>query len=346
MEVKLKHKSTGNTRTEKVQLKERDTLGMTSKLAFTVGVDIPEETVSVRLPGIVEERPASTKLTVETSRIILPSQPRPLSLELLVSVDLHMSGDDTREPKISGLDGRLVAVDNSNMKCIILNEKLHKLGTPYKFKAHPHILVCVSHDALCVALDGRVVCLLSMSTDNTIRLTREMITSSNINSICCIILSQMVVSTYENFIRARTLSVDGVQSDFDKVVFPKKTFKYYDSTCTFVQSMNTLVLTDRFANTVYMYDTVKVTSRVFTNEIIQEPRVCCVGPGATVLVCSNNNNSIVHLSVDADLIGRYPVDMKYPETMCVSKDGTRFAVSNSAKGVKKLHLYKISAAMS
>ncbi|KAH3797608.1 hypothetical protein DPMN_151192 [Dreissena polymorpha] len=75
-----------------------------SKLAFTVGVDIPEQTVSVRLPGIVVERPASIKLTVETSRIILPSQPRPLSLELLVSVDLHMTGDDKREPKLSGLD--------------------------------------------------------------------------------------------------------------------------------------------------------------------------------------------------------------------------------------------------
>ncbi|KAH3803866.1 hypothetical protein DPMN_132136 [Dreissena polymorpha] len=289
--------------------------------------------------------------TVDNSRISLSSQPWPVTLELLVSVDLPQTGDDEEKPFLSGLDflpdGRLVAVDNNNMKCIILNEQLQRLGTPYKFKNYPHSVVCVSHDTLCVTGGVKQVCLLSVSTDNTITLTRKIDTTSNIDSICCMSPSNMVVSTYDEPRHARMLSVDGVESDFDHfLTFPLKTYEIDKSKCTYVQSKNTLVLTDQLAHTVYMYDTVKVTSRAVTNENIKEPRGACVGPGDTVLVCSEKKNSIVHLSVDGNILGTYPVHMKFPSCICVSKDGTRLAVSNRVNGIMKLHLYKISPAMS
>ncbi|KAH3870591.1 hypothetical protein DPMN_033779 [Dreissena polymorpha] len=82
----------------------------------------------------------------------LSSQLIQVTLELLVSVDLHKNGDDKEGLLLSGLDflpdGRLVALDNKNKKCIILNELLQRLGTPYKFKFFPHSVVCVSHDEL------------------------------------------------------------------------------------------------------------------------------------------------------------------------------------------------------
>ncbi|XP_052215385.1 uncharacterized protein LOC127833918 [Dreissena polymorpha] len=174
--------------------------------------------------------------TVNASPISLPSIQRPLSVELLVSVDLHKTGDDEREPWITGLDflsdGRLVAVDNVNRKCIILNQQLHKLGKPYKFKHHPHGVVCVSYNKLCVTF-GKVVRLQSVSSDNTIRLTREISTSSRFYSMSS---SQMVVSSYDDPRAVRMLSVDGVESDFDKVVFPIKTSKIDESKSTYVQS--------------------------------------------------------------------------------------------------------------
>ncbi|XP_052218534.1 uncharacterized protein LOC127836144 isoform X4 [Dreissena polymorpha] len=288
---------------------------------------------------------------MKTSPMSLSSQPRPITLELLVSVDLQKTGDDEKKPLLGGLDflpdGRLVAVDNKNMICIILNEQLQRLGTPYKFKYHPYNVVCVSHDALCVTSGGyKVVCLLSVSTDNTITLTREIKTSSKFDSICCMSPSNMVVSTYDDPRPVRMISVDGVESDFDhSLTFPMKTYKIAESRCTYVQSKNTLVLTDQLAHTVYVYDTVNGTSRAVTNENIQEPRGACVGPGDTVLVCSMDKNSIVHLSVDGNIIGTYPVDMKKPTSIGLSKNGTRLAVSNSVYGKRKLHLYKISPAM-
>ncbi|KAH3801517.1 hypothetical protein DPMN_155170 [Dreissena polymorpha] len=230
----------------------------------------------------------------------------------------------------------------------VSKKELQRLGTPYKFKGSPQSVVCVSHDTLCVTGGGgyKAVCLLSVSTDNTITLTREIKTSSKFDSLCCMSPSHMVVSTMDNPRPARMLSLDGVENDFDHVVFPTKTYKANESLCTYVQSKNTLVLTDRNAHTVFLYDTVKGTSRAVTNENIQEPCGCCVGPGDTVLVCSENNNSIVHLSVDGKILGIYPVDMLFPRSICVSKNATRLAVSNSPKDAKKLQMYNISPANS
>ncbi|KAH3803801.1 hypothetical protein DPMN_132069 [Dreissena polymorpha] len=86
----------------------------------------------------------------------------------------------------------------------------------------------------------------------------------------------------------------GVESDFEHVTFPDKKYKINESMCTYVQSKNTLVLTDRFANTVHMYDNVNGTSKAVTDRNILQPRDACVGPGDTVLVCSEMKDSIVH----------------------------------------------------
>ncbi|KAH3898288.1 uncharacterized protein LOC127864791 [Dreissena polymorpha] len=342
------------------QMKEKrktieSTIDEQRKITFssTMTVSFPKQVTS-----LLEMGSNSIKLnydgnkTVDTSSFSLSSPPRPVTLELLVSVDLHKTGDYERDPFLTGLDflpdGRLVAVDNKNKTCTILNERLQRLGTPYKFKSKPHSVACVSHDTLCVKVGGayKAVCLLSVSTDNTITLTREINTSSKFRSICCMSPSNMVVSTYDDPRPARMISVDGVESHFDhSLAFPMKTYKVDESTCTYVLSKNTLVLTDRYAHTVYMYDTMNGTSRAVTNENIQGPRGACVGPGDTVLVCSMDKNSIVHLSVDGNIIGTYPVDMQKPTSIGLSKNGTRLAISNSVNGNRKLHLYKISPAM-
>ncbi|KAH3804508.1 hypothetical protein DPMN_132795 [Dreissena polymorpha] len=137
------------------------------------------------------------------------------------------------------------------------------------------------------------------------------------------------------------ISVDGVEADFQHVEFPKKTYEQDYSRSTYVEAKNTLVLTDRLAHTVHMYDTVKGTSRAVTNGNIQEPRGACVGPGDTVMVCSFKMHSVVHLTVDGDILCTYPVNMTFPCSICVSRDKTRLAVSNSVIGDKKLQLYKI-----
>ncbi|KAH3844318.1 uncharacterized protein LOC127872767 [Dreissena polymorpha] len=270
---------------------------------------------------------------------------RPVTLELIVSVDLPKTGDDEDYPFLTGLDflpdGRLVAVDNTNCKCIIFNELLQIQGSPYTFQSNP-FSVCACQNGLAVTGFDNTLHLLSVSSNNVISLKREIGTSSQFDSICHKTPSVMVVSAAKYQHPARMITMDGVELDFDRVEFPKKEYNIEESMCTYVQYNNTLVLTDRDAHTVNMYDIMKGTSRAVTDGNIQKPGNVCVGPGDTVMVCSSLNNSIVHLTVTGEILGTYLVDIGYLQSLSMSKDGTKLAVSNNVEGMNKLQLYKIS----
>ncbi|KAH3797614.1 hypothetical protein DPMN_151198 [Dreissena polymorpha] len=170
-------------------------------------------------------------VNLENSLISLSSQPRPVTLELLVFMDLPKTGDDEMEPFLTGLD---------------------------------------------FLSDGRL----------------------------------MVVSTIDDPRPARMISFDGVESDVDHfLTFPTKTYKLDESLCTYVKSKNTLVLTDRFANTVFMNDIMKDTSRAVTYENIQQPRSACAGPSDSVQVMPPSPAPKTGLAFHGDLDrGRFAKD--------------------------------------
>ncbi|KAH3803851.1 hypothetical protein DPMN_132121 [Dreissena polymorpha] len=46
-----------------------------------------------------------------------------------------------------------------------------------------------------------------------------------------------------------------------------------------------------------------------------------------MLVCSENKNSIVRLNVNGDTLSdTYPVNVKYPYRICVSKESTKLEI--------------------
>ncbi|KAH3898421.1 hypothetical protein DPMN_022651 [Dreissena polymorpha] len=191
-------------------------------------------------------------------------------------------------------------------------------------------------------MSGKTVCLLYVSPNNVIRLTKKINTSTKVFSICCMTPSNMVVSTYGEYGHPlRMITQAGVESDLNHCKFPKKWYGYEESRCTYVPSKNTLVLTDKIAHTVYMYDIVKGTTIAVTNENIEYPRGACRGPGDTVLVCIGAMNSILHLTADGDILDTYQVDMTLPFSLCMAQDGSKLAVS-SGNGHKKLMVYKLS----
>ncbi|KAH3809601.1 hypothetical protein DPMN_137975 [Dreissena polymorpha] len=71
-----------------------------------------------------------------------------------------------------------------------------------------------------------------------------------------------------------------------------------------------------------------------------------VGGYKEVLLLSVSTDNTIILTRVISLLGSYPVEMIWPHTICVSKDGTRMAVSGGSEGAKKLQLFKISPAMS
>ncbi|XP_052215219.1 uncharacterized protein LOC127833809 isoform X1 [Dreissena polymorpha] len=181
-----------------------------------------------------EVKAETTNLNKDCSTDSAQSDPnKPVTMELLVSVDIKQTGDDLYEPYLSGLDflpdGRLVAVENMNWKCIIMDDRLQILGTPYKFNAYPYDVVCLSQCEVAVTTNSKKVCLLYVSSDNVISLTRQINTSTYVFSICCMTPTTMVVSTYDDPRPVRMINQTGVESDFDRVLFNKKTYKHEDS---------------------------------------------------------------------------------------------------------------------
>ncbi|XP_052260662.1 uncharacterized protein LOC127864813 isoform X2 [Dreissena polymorpha] len=302
-----------------------------------------EETIERRDTTSIMSLPVTTGCSSASAQA---APIKAVTLEQLLSVDIKQTEDDGKEPFLSGLkflpDGRLVTVDNNNKKCILMDGRLQIQGKPYKFNKYPRDVECLSQCELAVTMSGKTVCLLSVSHDNVIVLTREIKTSTDVFSICCRTPTNMVFSTCDDSRPVRMITQAGIESDFDRVPFTKKTYKLGESKCTYVTSKNTLVLTDRYAHTVYMYDTVKGTSRAVTNANIQQPVGACVGPGDTVLVCSGARDYVVHLTDKGDILGTYRVDMTLPFSMCMNKDGTRLAVSNGTIGMRKLMMYKLS----
>ena len=82
-----------------------------------------------------------------------------MKLTPVMSVDLTQSEDDEKEPLYSGIDflpdGRLVAVDNQNKKCLVYNEKLEKVGSyMYQLCYWPQSVVVTSEEEVAVKSGG------------------------------------------------------------------------------------------------------------------------------------------------------------------------------------------------
>ncbi|KAH3804527.1 hypothetical protein DPMN_132814 [Dreissena polymorpha] len=152
---------------------------------------------------------------------------------MIVSLNLPKSEENKREPLITGLDflpdRRLVAVDSLNNKCMLLNEGLRRLGTPDTVKSSSPKDVAVLSNSEIVVTGVNFLFFLSVSSDNVISLTKQIETSSNFFSICCKTPTQMVVSTIDDPRNVRMINVDGVETNFQHVEFPKKAYKLGES---------------------------------------------------------------------------------------------------------------------
>ncbi|XP_052784623.1 uncharacterized protein LOC128220310 [Mya arenaria] len=273
-------------------------------------------------------------------------QQRPVSLELVKTLDLVNTGDDKIKPYVTGLDflpdGRIVAVDNWNWKCFILSDTLKRFDSFYKFKTNPRDVTSYSDNNIAVTVSGvdiQTICLLTVGTDNSITLMKTLNTSTNCCSICPLDGRTFVVSTYIDLRPARVIDVDGKESDFDNMKFPGKMYKH--GKCTYIRSRDVLVLTDKHAHTVYMYNTATGKISEVNDGRIRKPRDTCAGPDESVFVCSGNTNSVVQIAPDGDILASCDIDMGYPYAVAVSRDGSKLAVTNSAVGVGQLKLFRI-----
>jgi sugar lactone lactonase YvrE len=270
---------------------------------------------------------------------------RPMTLTTVSSIDLKKTGDDTNEPFFTGIDflpdGRLVAVDNYNTKCIVYNEKLEKVGS-YQLSHVPKSIAAVSEeDVVITSGSGYIIEFLHISKCNEITSDRTYKVKTKYDSICLKDDDQFVVGTINDKRHVRIVSMTGNENDFS-VSFPTKKYTINASSCTYNKNNDILVLTDRYEHAVYIYDTKSDTRVVVKDDQIEEPRGVAVGPSDTILVCSKGTNSIVQISQTGHILSSHKIDMIYPLRVCVSRDKSFLVVINNHYKNKKMQKFKIS----
>ncbi|XP_053391457.1 uncharacterized protein LOC128554234 [Mercenaria mercenaria] len=268
---------------------------------------------------------------------------RPVQLFLNNVLELKQNKHET-EPFLSGLDflpdGRLFTVDNYNKKCLIYNGKLEEVGS-FQLSYRPQSVVAVSEEEVAVTSGaGYKIDFLHVSKSNEITLIRTCKVTTRYGSICQKDGKNFVVGTIDDTRHFRIVSQSGEEKDFS-IDFQNKKYALDTSACTYIRDRDKVALTDRYNHTVFIYDTKTNTKVDVKDDQIRQPICVAVGPFNCIFVCSNGTDSIVQISPLGKIVASHKIDMRYPYSICFSKDKTRLAISNSTKEEIKLQLFKV-----
>ena len=310
---------------------------VTVSFDFDEVLTLPPQPITDYVPGQLSLRSHLS----EAVRAMIPDVTT-MKLTPVISVDVKRSEDDNKEPLYTGIDflpdGRLVAVDNKNMKCLVYNEKFEKVGS-YQLSYPPLSVVVVSEEE--VAITSANFDILRVNKYNQITLDRSYNVTTEYNSICLKDNGQFVVGTIDHVTPVRILSSTGEEKDFN-INFPNKKYHVDTSACTYIRNSDKIVLTDRYEHAVYIYDVKTNTRVVVKDDHIKGPRGAAVGPYDTILVCSQNTNSIIQISQTGRVLSSYKIDMDFPRTICVSCDKSFLVVINPCIGDRKMQKLKIT----
>jgi hypothetical protein len=302
---------------------------------FDETLKLPPFPITEYVPGQLQLKSNCQEDCVDMMRKLTP----------VSSIDLEKTGDDIENPFYTGIDflpdGRLVAVDNKNKKCVLYNEQLEKVGSyhlPYKLLS----VAVVSEEEVAITngIDYYIV-FLHVSKFNEITARRTCKVKTKYFSICLKDDKQFVVGTYDESKPVRVVTFTGKECDFD-ITFPNKIYPVDSSFCTYIRSSDKVVITDRDEHTVYIYDIKTDTKVIVKDDQIQGPCGAAVGPSDTILVCCLKTNSIVQISQRGLILLSYKLDMTYPYKVCVSRDKSFLVVTNNWSGKMKMQKFKIS----
>ncbi|XP_060580983.1 uncharacterized protein LOC132737666 [Ruditapes philippinarum] len=277
-------------------------------------------------------------------KLTLKLEAKKMKLTPVISIDLKQNEDEAEKPLCTGfdflLDGRLVAVDNKNKKCLVYNENLEKVGS-YQLSYHPKDVVAISEDIVAVTSgDCYKIDFLKVSDENEITLDKTCKVNTMYYSICLKDKNHFIAGTLKDLRHVRIVSSSGEEKDLN-VTFPNKMFSINASACTFIETCNKIIITERYENTVNIYD-IKTKTRVeVKDDQIQRPCGVATGPSDTILVCCGGTHGIVQISLTGQILSSHKIGMESPWQICVSRSYSFVAITNSLKGDRKLQKFKV-----
>lgn len=288
---------------------------------------------------------ASIKIDKEPIDFLSPEVNKAAQLKLVTWVNLNKGQDDTGIPLYSAMDflpdGRLVVVDTENYKMYVKDKNIENIGM-FKFKKKPFCLTVVSEKEVAVTTGNSFrLAFFNVSKTNQISLTRTIKASTSYVSISLMNETTFLVSTFDDKRPLRMITLTGEKKDFDDL--PENKYGFGQSRSTYIRNKGVAVLTDKSANTVYMYNVENegITKKhILKHGSIKQPRTVCEGYSDNLFLCSEATNNIVQVALSGKVIGIHKIDSN-PYTVCVSTDGKALAVTNGLGFDRKLQLFRI-----
>ena len=265
-----------------------------------------------------------------------------MELRCVASVDLKASATES-QPLYSGIDfhadGRILAVDNCNDKCIVMDGQLSIVGET-KLENKPYDVTIYAGNQVAISR-GTSISLHTLNGDHTLTHTRTLQTKDYYGSICPLDDDTLVAITVNCDRPAKMVTVTGEEEDFD-LPFPTKTYTFDKSRTTYIPSQSLLVLTDQEANKCYLWNVKEKTSIVVEDDRMKEPGGVCATSSGLIFVCASATHSIVQISPTGKVLGSFPLTTKYPYSVAVSRDDKQLLMHNNSRGHKKLQLFKLT----
>lgn len=290
---------------------------------------------STGLLGVLE----TPEVKVETDTI--PDK-RKVVLEMTASLNLTEQEKEGSISLYTGLEflgeKRLLAVDNLNDECLIMNENLEILNS-YKHSDCLYDAITLPDNEVLLT-SSRALVTLAVNDENIF--TKEMTTEVKCRpySLSLCDSENLVIGTYNSQTPASILTKNGTEKNLG-LNFQEKDWDIDDSRCAFDRNTKKLVVTDRCEHAVYMYDTKNKSKVLIRDDQIQEPCGVTFGPFDCFFVCSAGTSSVVQLSQYGEVLASLIVQMECPTTLCISKSGTKLALTNCVQTGRKLQLYNI-----
>ncbi|XP_052777278.1 uncharacterized protein LOC128214698 [Mya arenaria] len=249
------------------------------------------------------------------------------------------------EPFVSGIDfledGRLLAVDNENDNCLVLDENLSILGKPFTFFNTKPFDICVYKETQAAVTCIGLIYFLKVDELNTIRLIRKVKISASYYSISRFNCSMFLCSTFDDSkAPVRVLDFKGKETDFNDIVFPKIKYEHFKSQCTFAEHLGIITLTDYDSNKVYLINTHTGKTIVVEDKTIENPSYVCMGPTDSVFVACGR--CIVRISLKGLILQTIEAQKQYPSALCISRDGAKIVVANRPLTGRVIQSYELT----
>jgi hypothetical protein len=309
-----------------------------SKVGDTVSIEFSDKLIDLLRVSPVDIGKLNTATDHVGSDYLL--EPKPVELKEIR--DTTMPSINGYKPYYIGMDflqnGRLVLADNRNNTCIVMSTSLKVIGEKSLKYAPQDLLVFGSDQLLISSGEEQFIDHYEVNSVNILTYKKRIATLSPCDSLSLIVENTFTVGIADKTKPVCTLKDFNQVLDFE-MAFDRENYKLGETKCAYSHSLEILVLTDYVTNTIAIINTRTGEKIRVQDKVIQGPRSVVID--GSIFVCCEGSCCLAQLSHSGDILTFRQLYMISPHSICISKDFSKFAISNNSAYDCHLQLFLI-----